>query len=742
MMVKKKIFIAIFLCSVLFAVVIPGLYISQEKFFYYWDYGGFQGVAIHQAEDVFKTPLIVLHRTIDSINLEYNYLYTIPLIPLIWAFGYSRLSYVLSISLTYQIPFSLVAGAIGTLLIRHRRNLVFWSVVLLCLLTPIAWAPTLRGYPDVGGALFLALAVWVYCIDTRLGKWWQPVAMGSLFAASILFRRHFIYDVIAFFIAVGIQGVIPFVPPGNLCKPGKTSDQKDPVSKMLDQKNHGNTKYGTWSTLSQNDDPPHMTLSDSVMRIGLAGLVCLIVMLLIGKPLLVNILTTDYGALFSSYTLPAVQILWFFLSSYGWVTWILVGVGFSIGCYTNLLYRPVTLFITLFSCISLALWILLARQAGIHYTLHSTLFVVLGLAAFSWTVYVSLKKEYRIIILSAFVLFIITNLYVGLVPVRLNPQMTPLGKQLFSTTHAPLTRPDYEEVIRLVAHLRSLSPEGGMIYVVDSSECMNYDLLIKAEEALYDDQRLNVAVTPQIDSRDFYPLELVMQAEYVILTEPLQRHLSNPEEQKVVEVVYKAFAEKWEISQDFHRLPKQFSLKDRAVLSIYQRIHSTSIETAIRTLAAMKSFIGRRPGKQPDWMVLSSPSSSSIKNQRDGIMQVSFHQQPNESTLNKVNGVETGPVFLYADELEGQIKIQGLAKCSDKVDRFLLNAPEYEINVQVYNPLVEIFQERREEMFLSTGEGSFSYDFYLQEPVYLIVSIHRFFQEEACELSIDWSLTR
>jgi len=47
----------------------------------------------------------------NSTNLEYNYFHTIPLIPFILALGNSRLSYVLSVSLVYQLPFALVVGA-------------------------------------------------------------------------------------------------------------------------------------------------------------------------------------------------------------------------------------------------------------------------------------------------------------------------------------------------------------------------------------------------------------------------------------------------------------------------------------------------------------------------------------------------------------------------------------------------------------------------------------------------------
>jgi hypothetical protein len=703
MMAKKYIYIPIVLCLVLLVVAIPGWYISQEKFFYYWDYGGFQGVAIHQAEDFLKTPIPVLQRTIESTNLEYNYFYTIPLIPLIMVFGSSRLSYVLSVSLTFQLPFALTVGAIGALLIQFRRNLVFWSVVFLCLLAPIAWAPTLRGYPDVGGALFVALAVWIYCTNTRLDKWWQPFAIGGLLAGAILFRRHFTYDALAFFITIGILGVSP-------------SNRK-----------------------SNSDFRP---LFIYVMKILIAGIVCISVLSLIARPLLKDILTTDYNTLFSSYALPSIQIFNFFGSSFGWVTWGLVGLGFSIGFATSLLHRPVAIFILLFNGISLGLWTIFARQVGIHYTLHITAFVILGLACFVWVVYRIFKKLPRLIIVSVFMLFVITNLIIGFEPVRLNSQMTMFRKALFSSTYAPLTRPDYVEVTRLVEYLRSLSPEGGTIYVVDSSERMNYDLLIKAEEALYDDQKLKVIVTPQIDSRDFYPLELLMQAEYVILTTPLQTHLSNPDEQKVVEVVFRAFTEQWEISQDFQELPEKFILTDRAVLSIYRRIRPTSTDIAVRTFAEMKSFIGRRPGKQPDWIILASPSSANVTVENNGNTRIEFPRKANELVPSQGNGMEIGLVVLFSNEVYGQANVQGASACLGLVERIAPDKLKSEIEIQIFDPHGERIQEKLKEISLSTSKEAFSSDFVFQEPAYVVVSVHRFRQNYPCDMTIEFSLTR
>jgi hypothetical protein len=705
MMDRKYTFFPIFLGLVMLALAIPGLYITQEKFFYYWDYGGFQGVAIHQAKDIIEQFLPVLKRTIRSINLEYNYFYTIPLIPFIISFGYSRLSYVLSVSLIYQLPFSLVIGAIGSLLIRFRRSVVFWSVAYLCLFVPIVWAPTLRGYPDVGGALFIALAVWVYCLDTHLDAWWQSAVIGSLLAVAILYRRHFAYDVVAFYFAMSIQGLI-------------------------------------YSFRSRKDKPLLTSLRNYTIRICLVGSICLGVMTLVGKPMLFSILTTDYGSLFSSYMLPAVQILRFFISSYGWIIWILVILGFSLGIHKDLLNRSTALFIILFSCISISLWVLLARQAGIHYTLHVSMFVVLGLAVFVWMAVIFLRGIPRLIIVTGLVIFLMANMVVGLGLTRLSPQMVSLGGRWFSTTYAPLIRPDYEEVIRLVEYLRSNTTESDVIYVVDSSERMNYDLLIKAEEALYEDQKLNVVVTPQIDSRDFYPLELLMQAKYVILTTPLQCHLSNPEEQKVVEVVYKAFTEEWEISQDFQPVPVKFNLAKSAILSIYQRINPTSTETAVRTQALMESFINHRPGKQPDWIILSSPPSASITMQKNGSTQVFYHLKNLKLKSNPVNEEESGPILLYTNELKDQVRIEGSVECSGKEYPITTNAPETNLSVLIFYPSGEIIQEERDTLTCSLGKSSFNHVFYFQESVFLVVSIHPPHQEDAYELSIQWALTK
>jgi len=62
--IKKYIPIGLFLFLIIITLVIPGWFISQEKYFYYWDYGGYQSVASYQVEKFSNSPLAVLRSTI------------------------------------------------------------------------------------------------------------------------------------------------------------------------------------------------------------------------------------------------------------------------------------------------------------------------------------------------------------------------------------------------------------------------------------------------------------------------------------------------------------------------------------------------------------------------------------------------------------------------------------------------------------------------------------------------------
>ena len=427
------------LTSICFVSIVT-IYISSERFFYYWDWGGFQWVALYYAFNFIRLPLQILNQIKDSIHLEYNHYYVLPLLPLLLAFGKSRLSYVLCVTLVYQIPFTLVFSGIACKLIPLRPRGVFWSTSLLFLLMPVAMAPTLRAYPDVGAAFLVGCAILTYVLDTRLGKWRQLPLIGFFLGAAILFRRHYAYGGIAFLTAIALQALIRFFAAARV------------------------GRGQAWRDLIVGE-----------VRVGIIAATTLFCLLAFGRPFLIKLLTTHYSGLYASYALPPDFVLSFYFLNYGWIIISLAILGFVLGSIKGVVDRPVAQFLVLFGSISIIQWILLVRQVGVHYTLHFTPIVVLGVVASFWTFFSTLKRASRALILTGGVGFLAINAIIILTPKPINPQV----QWIFSYRYPPLVRSDYDQIVKLVDYLRSSISKRGGIYVVDSSSRMNFDLLIK-----------------------------------------------------------------------------------------------------------------------------------------------------------------------------------------------------------------------------------------------------------------------
>jgi hypothetical protein len=683
--------IILFVLLVLVTSTITTLYVLHEHFFYYWDLGGYQGVTIDQAYGFLKSPLNEIRLIKASLSLDYNYLFTIPLTPFILLFGSSRISYVLSVALIYQMPFALATGALANKLIHGKKRAIFWSTAFLVLLTPIVWAPVLRGYPDTGSILLLALAALVYIQDVKLKRPWQIGLIGFLIAAAVIYRRYFAYSGAAFYESMSVIAL-----------------------SSLAIKMRQSRKWA-WKDLL-----------GTATKIGLTGFISFLTLYILGKPLLIKMLTTNYDALYASYMLSPAEIAKFFLSQFGWITWILVIAGYLASISWRVMSHPEAYFIILFGGLSLFQWIFFVRQSGVHYTLQTNLFIVLGLAAFFWTFWSLPHWTLRGISILTLA-FLILNFLVTLIPIGLPAPLVTW----FSAPYPPLVRNDYNEVARLIDYLRNVVPSGEPIYVVDSSDKMNFDIIRFAERQLYgwDENKLNILSTPQIDSRDYYPLEQLLQSDYVIVTTPFQHHLT-PKEQKVAQVVFTAFTQNWEIARDFEMLPGQFNLSGQATLRIYRRIHPTSRETSIRAFSAMQKYIGERPGGQPNWILINQPSPISVIPKSNQIYHIRLNIDPARLET-------TSALLLYAGALVQQATIAGTIKVEGE------QCPGASIGIKVYTDEAQITNSYQQTFTPSSRADPFSFEVEARGTNYLIISVSSFNREGPggnCMVNVNWKL--
>jgi hypothetical protein len=567
-------------------VAVTYIYVSSEHVFYWSDYSGYQNITHDIAARFHESPLAAARAVAGSMLLDYNALFTIPILPFVLLFGDSRIVFEIALAVVYLVPFTLVLGLIAVTLIPGQPRAVFYSTVAFALLTPFTWVPTLRGYPDTGAACLVGLAVWTYVLDTRLQRCWQVPLIGCLLALAMLFRRHFAYDGLAFLAAMVCMALGQFV----------TQARQQPRE--------------AWRGLLTRG-----------LKIGLTGGVTLVVLFTVGLPFMYHVLTQNVTALYASYIQPVGVWLQWFVWAYGWVICLAAVIGIGIGVFARVLQREAAAFFVLFGGLVFLEWMLMVRQVGEHYTLHFTPAIVLGLAALVWTIWRKTAGLARGLVVGVGGVFLLANLVVGLTPdnVAIDQALSPL----FAGKSSPLTRPNYAEVANLIGYLRDLAPGGEPIYVAAASDILNKDLVINAERILYgwDESRLRVLQSPNIDSRDFYPLETLMQAQYVIVVEPFQQQM-GAERQRVVEVVYDLFTGQQELARDFVRLPRTFPLADGAIASIYARTRPTTIATAMRTLRVIQAYVPLRPGGQPDWMILSPMYPVSVEKNRDSTYQV------------------------------------------------------------------------------------------------------------------------
>lgn len=686
-MQKLLINAGLFTLLALLTISLPFIYVSSERYFHHYDLAMYQNMASDMAVSFRGSPLSAIYGVRASIEWSYNQIFTIPLLPFILIFGDSRLVYVTSVALVYMLPFALMSGAIATQLIPSHQGAVFWSTALITLLTPMAWAPTLLGWPDVGAALLIVFAIWLYLQDMTLRHGWRIVLIGWFIGGAVLFRRHFAYGGIAFFTSIGLQALIAFA-----------------------------------SQLREEPRQAIRVLWKRVVRICLTGAVSFITIAIVSSSFLYNLLTHD-SSVHASYVLPIDQNLSFYASQYGWASWVLAIVGFAAGIRTRLLVPPVAIFMLLFGSFSLVQWIFTVRQLGTQYTLHFTLFVVLGLTAVGWIAWITLRGRVRALVVSAAVLCLVFNTVIGLTPADMLEGSR--SRPFFSANYRPQVRSDYDEIVRLIFYLRSLAPHQEPIYVAASSRHLNWDLLRTAERTLFGrgETVLNILEIPEVDSYQFYaqPLETLLQAQYVLVATPFQHHLRLEKQQDVVKVVFVAFTENWEIARDFIGLPVQFQLANGIVVNVYKRTRATSLGTALRTLEAMKTFVGTPlPDRQIDWINLSQRFSASIRKNRDHTYSIWI------GPGNRGSGPTES--FLYLGMLPEHVKIAGKStfnddRCSGVVLRFSMINAQYRIidSVKIERRLADV--------------TDFALTLQAEDATYLLLTI--FGVDDHCSLQID-----
>jgi hypothetical protein len=596
----------------LVAAAFAFIYTTSERFFYFWDYALYQDLTANTAA-AFRTSFSDgMHTVWGSFDNDYNRLFTLPLVPVALEFGLSRPVFIVCLAIFYQLPFALAMGAIAAELFRGCRRPILWGTALLTLLLPTIWAPTLRGYPDAGGAAFILIAAWLYIRNAhgRRGHW-RVALIGVALGCAMLFRRHYIHAGIAFFAAGCIhRTAVIFLS-------GVKSSSRGALF---------------WQAV----------LEWTVIGAATAG-----TLLIVGPEFVKYALALNYYELYRSYLLAPMDEFRQFRDLFGSGVWVLSFCGWLLAWRAKVLLREPAFFVFLFGSLSLLIWVFVVRQWGSHYGFHVTILLVPGLSALGVVAseHVRGVTMRRLALWSAAAVFLGLNLFLSF---STGPKFAASpARKLFAARYPPFVRGDYAEILRLLEHLRSIAGPEDPIYVGGSSETINFDLLIHAERAHRKRGQVPLLFLqpPQVDSRDWYPVEELIKARFVIIATPFQHHLP-PSEQELVRVVDAAFTEGWEVARDFVALPERFHLAERVhperrvEVTVFGRTRPTTVPTALRLLDAQQRFLGPQPlGPHPDWIALT-PESEWTRPRRETLRVRFAPERPSPQTFLYVGAAD------------------------------------------------------------------------------------------------------
>ncbi len=189
-------------------------FVRAERTAHYWDFMGYWFICADFSAVLVEAPSTAFSLFVQSVRgAEYTLFPALaPSLGMAVA-GDSRTAYVLAVSTVY-------GGLILTAAIWSTRRIAAavnvptdWvtdlGVAVLVAFLPLIWAPTVRGYLDLGGvAIGTAVLGLTLSRPVRGWRWQQIVAVGLGLAALTFFRRWYSFWAVAFLAVAGAEAAL------------------------------------------------------------------------------------------------------------------------------------------------------------------------------------------------------------------------------------------------------------------------------------------------------------------------------------------------------------------------------------------------------------------------------------------------------------------------------------------------------------------------------------------------------
>jgi hypothetical protein len=546
----------IFFCLLIVDILICIIFVMNERSFPYWDLAFYEEQTISGAHAFSASMYHGVSFIVRSLSDDYNFLFTLPLIPFVSIFGPIRIVFVLAVFLMYFVPYVVLSGLLARRIFSENADPV-WRVAGICaLFTVNCWSCILLGYPDIGGAAMIVGILLLYD-GSEGGLRLRPIiGVGLLGALAVLFRRHYVYPVFAVYSAFAI----------------------DVLWRSYVLKRSGNPT----------------ALGKRMLYLAFMGAISAVSLYLVAPGFFLRALSSTYRESMSAWQHSSFDTLKSMIGTVGLLPLLLAICGLMLLPRLTTAGRATARVLLTATTIWVILWVVSVRQQPYHYPHILPLAVIIGLV--SLYLYFSKCTNIRMASCGSAVvsLVLLLNLFVAVQIVTPAPVVAKyLPRFAAADPIKPIVNPAYDEIVRLVGYVHSQVQNQDKVIVAASSHIMNFDMLRVAERSMYgaNGAKIRFLAAPQVDSLKVSPLPDFMAAQYVVVAKPFQSHL-RPEDQKVVRVLLEAFEQHWPIAEDFTLMSERFTLgTPDTEVKIYKRVRMSSPDVMADTRKRMNDYM-------------------------------------------------------------------------------------------------------------------------------------------------------
>lgn len=523
-----------FLIVLLIIVFQTSYFIRHEQNVYSWDYNGYWRV--------WENFSLLLRSNADAaffqlkqsvLQDDYNVLPIFVLSLLDFIKLPSRLLYIELINIVYFLPVLFLFKCMVDYFTEERnKDNIAWNITTIFIpaLFVAFWAPSLKGYPDISGLIFVLVSVLIACkidFSSRI-KIATPILLGLSLWGPFLFRRWYAFTVVSLYFSLPV----------------------------LNYYLHNTSKLKLRNVLT------------SAFNFFISGIISCIVVVYFQKELFERILHTDYSQIYVAYQAPFATSVRMLSHNIGLYLLPFILIGLAGAFYTkNKKSTPIVIF-SAFNLLFSFMLFTRTQAPGVQHCLPFSLWALV-IVVFGIKYLLEFIKE-NTLRLGVLSLLLVIHAAIFVISINRNQiDFFESSSQLLPTKSLPLRIDNFSNYIDLVHDIESLTKNGERITVFSSNDVLNDDMLNTISNLGLSGK---ISYASQVDLRDLIHIDSLM-SNYFVVTSPAQTHL-RPSDQQVITIPTDQILNHQSIGKAMIRLEKEYTLSKGVKAYIYKKVRN------------------------------------------------------------------------------------------------------------------------------------------------------------------------